>query len=97
MHENGIGDSALRFGFTRFAHKVPGLIGSALMMSVALGACDTLAAAPVDHDDAPFEVVAFSTTHVRVDIGADKGRAQSLRSATSVTAAGPVDAAGRPS
>ena len=42
--------------------------------------------------DAPFEVVAFSSTHVRVDIGADKARAQLLRRATILTEAGPVAA-----
>ena len=42
--------------------------------------------------DAPFEVVAFSSTHVRVDIGADKARARLLRRATILTEAGPVQA-----
>jgi hypothetical protein len=84
--------SALLTDFTGFADEVSGLTRSALLMLVALGACDSVAAAPTDHDDAPFEVVAFSSTHVRVDIGADRSRAQLLRRATILTAAGPVPA-----
>jgi hypothetical protein len=74
------------------ARGVRGLVGPALIVLVALGGGRALAAAPVDHDDAPFEVVAFSATHVRVDIGADKASAQPLRTATILTASGPVPA-----
>lgn len=42
--------------------------------------------------DAPFEVVAFSSTHVRVDIGADRTQAKLLRRATILTEAGPIAA-----